>query len=507
MKMVDINENILYHTIMSKNSIKHIIPKTSMNGFKKTVVMLLVTVIIIASLPISTEAVSVKNEYKIYKVTTSANMRESAAKSGKWITVIPAGVYVAVVDFGENSYYHVKYGEYDGYAYMYCLVEMTDKTYSDYIAQFPNLVEESSVSTVTQLGSLNSSMGAMALTDNNTQSESAPVPVTVTGTVTTRAKFRNAPSVTAEELNALPQGATVTILESGENGFLHVSYQGQEGFVYARLVEYDSSANLASGVLDTVVVDDITQQNTRKSTSTSAAMSSSLTAQRRTAAVNASQALTGATTTTAVASASTVAASTEDETVEIETPETINIIDTSHSATELAEMVVSYSMNMRSLPDRGSNQIGNIPAGATVTVLGSTQGGYTMVQYNGVIGYVLDQKPVEHVNTAVVADGTAVLYTVTAYCSCRICCGQYSPEVTGRVSHTATGTVPEEGRTIAVDPSMIPYGTSVYIDGYGTYIAEDCGGAIRGNRIDMYFESHEAALQFGVRRLYVTIVN
>ena len=78
--------------------------------------------------------------------------------------------------------------------------------------------------------------------------------------------------------------------------------------------------------------------------------------------------------------------------------------------------------------------------------------------------------------------------------------------MTGAVSHTATGTIPAEGRTIAVDPSVIPYGTQVYIDGYGVYVAEDCGGAIKGNRIDMYFESHQAACQFGVQRLYVTIL-
>ena len=54
------------------------------------------------------------------------------------------------------------------------------------------------------------------------------------------------------------------------------------------------------------------------------------------------------------------------------------------------------------------------------------------------------------------------------------------------------------GQTIAVDPSVIPYGSTVIIDGH-EYIAQDCGGAIKGNRIDIYFDSHSEALDFGVR--------
>lgn len=77
----------------------------------------------------------------------------------------------------------------------------------------------------------------------------------------------------------------------------------------------------------------------------------------------------------------------------------------------------------------------------------------------------------------------------TAYCPCVKCCGKTD-------GITATGTKATAGRTIAVDPDVIPYGTEVIINGH-TYVAEDCGGAINGNDIDVFFNTHEEALQFG----------
>ena len=71
---------------------------------------------------------------------------------------------------------------------------------------------------------------------------------------------------------------------------------------------------------------------------------------------------------------------------------------------------------------------------------------------------------------------------------------------------TATGTRPTPNRTIAVDPKVIPYGTKVYIEGYGTYIAEDCGGAVKGNIIDIYMKGYDNCIQFGRRKAKVYIV-
>lgn len=81
-------------------------------------------------------------------------------------------------------------------------------------------------------------------------------------------------------------------------------------------------------------------------------------------------------------------------------------------------------------------------------------------------------------------------FHITHYCPCMECCGKTD-------GITASGTKAKEGRTIAVDPDIIPLGTEVEIDGH-TYIAEDIGGAIDGNRIDVYVSSHERAWELGV---------
>lgn len=91
------------------------------------------------------------------------------------------------------------------------------------------------------------------------------------------------------------------------------------------------------------------------------------------------------------------------------------------------------------------------------------------------------------------------LYKLTAYCPCSNCCGPWADGI------TATGTVATQGRTIAVDPSVIPYGTEVVINGH-TYVAEDCGGAINGNKIDIFFDTHQEALEFGVQYAEVKIL-
>lgn len=71
---------------------------------------------------------------------------------------------------------------------------------------------------------------------------------------------------------------------------------------------------------------------------------------------------------------------------------------------------------------------------------------------------------------------------------------------------TSTGTKPKWG-TIAVDPSVIPYGTKVYIPQFGqTFIAEDCGGAIKGNKIDIFMNDESTVKNWGRKTIDIYIV-
>lgn len=94
-------------------------------------------------------------------------------------------------------------------------------------------------------------------------------------------------------------------------------------------------------------------------------------------------------------------------------------------------------------------------------------------------------------------------FKLTAYCSCDKCCGKWAAnrpvdENGQEIVIGASGHVLAAHHSIAVDPEVIPYGTTVVINGE-EYVAEDCGGSIIGNRIDVYFNDHDEALQFGVQ--------
>jgi 3D (Asp-Asp-Asp) domain-containing protein len=105
----------------------------------------------------------------------------------------------------------------------------------------------------------------------------------------------------------------------------------------------------------------------------------------------------------------------------------------------------------------------------------------------------------------------------TAYCACGQCCGwrrnwlgqpvyNYGPSEgkPKRVGITSTGTRARHG-TLASDPSVYPYGTVMFIPGYGYGRVEDCGGAIKGDRLDLFFTSHRSALEWGRRTLRADI--
>lgn len=93
----------------------------------------------------------------------------------------------------------------------------------------------------------------------------------------------------------------------------------------------------------------------------------------------------------------------------------------------------------------------------------------------------------EPIETVLIDLGT---YTVTAYCSCQKCCGKSD-------GITASQVLARSNHTIAAD-SSIPFGTKLLIDGV-TYTVEDRGGLIKGNHIDIYFDTHQESVNYGVQ--------
>jgi len=86
----------------------------------------------------------------------------------------------------------------------------------------------------------------------------------------------------------------------------------------------------------------------------------------------------------------------------------------------------------------------------------------------------------------------------------------YTAECDGCSGTTYTGvdlkSNPEK-KVIAVDPDVIPLGTKVYVEGYGYAVAEDIGGAIKGNKIDLHVPTKEEAYSWGVQTVNITIVD
>ena len=98
-------------------------------------------------------------------------------------------------------------------------------------------------------------------------------------------------------------------------------------------------------------------------------------------------------------------------------------------------------------------------------------------------------------------------YKLTSYCACEKCCGYWATirpldEDGDPIVYTASGAVARQGVTVAADINVLPFGTVLLIGGE-EFTVQDVGGGVNGKHIDIYFEDHQAAREFGVR--YETI--
>ena len=97
--------------------------------------------------------------------------------------------------------------------------------------------------------------------------------------------------------------------------------------------------------------------------------------------------------------------------------------------------------------------------------------------------------------SVILASRPSTVFRVTAYCPCRLCCG---PQACGV---TASGT--RADHPLIAAPKSMPFGTRLYVPGYGWTKVEDRGGAITEGRLDVLFPTHAEARAWGVRNLVV----
>lgn len=95
--------------------------------------------------------------------------------------------------------------------------------------------------------------------------------------------------------------------------------------------------------------------------------------------------------------------------------------------------------------------------------------------------------------------GKELMVTATAYTAyCKGCSGTTAYGIDLRAN-------PDQ-KVIAVDPKVIPLGTKVWVEGYGVAIAGDTGGAIKGNKIDVFIPTYEDAMKWGVKKIKIKIL-
>ncbi|AIW03327.1 peptidoglycan-binding protein [Bacillus phage Mater] len=138
-----------------------------------------------------------------------------------------------------------------------------------------------------------------------------------------------------------------------------------------------------------------------------------------------------------------------------------------------------------------------------IDLLGKLKGGNVQepAQVNATPAPVQKQTPVvQKAEQPATPSGRTMTVNATAYgADCAGCSG---------ITATGLNVKANPGaKIIAADPNVIPLGSKVYLEGYGTYTVADTGGAIKGNRIDVFMGTEANAMSFGRKQLKLTILN
>lgn len=169
--------------------------------------------------------------------------------------------------------------------------------------------------------------------------------------------------------------------------------------------------------------------------------------------------------------------------------------------TIIDNLIATANLNVRSGPSTSNSIIGIVYKEENVSIVERTNNNWYKVKLsNGKVGYcsavyLKSRSELDSVtNKPESPDDISYSIQVKSYAY-----------YTGTI--TATGTKPIFGRTIAVDPTVIPYGSRIYIPEFDkTFIAEDCGGGIKGNKIDIYMNTEQECLNWGVRNITIYIL-
>ena len=181
----------------------------------------------------------------------------------------------------------------------------------------------------------------------------------------------------------------------------------------------------------------------------------------------------------------------------INAKEIVDDFNTNYEKTELYEKEIETQNIIIDEYESGNDEKIDIEVGADNITLSGEENQEQETNINGI--------PTNYIKTIDV--------TATAYCLCQKCCGK-SPS-SPNYGRTASGLVivPNTGmKVLAVDPKVISLGTNVYVEGlngaadYGYAVAADTGGAIKGNKVDLYFDTHQEALRWGRRTVRVYIL-
>ena len=158
-----------------------------------------------------------------------------------------------------------------------------------------------------------------------------------------------------------------------------------------------------------------------------------------------------------------------------------------------ATVKATANVPVRAKAKTSSTKLTTMKKNTTRTVISvSSNKKWVKVKVNGKTGYVNTSR-VKYVTT------TSKKTAASVSDETKIKLGSFKLTFYGDDTITATGKKPQINHTIAVDPRVIPLGSKVYIEGMGTYYAEDTGGAIKGNILDVFVRTEAEANRLGIK--------